>query len=140
MLNRTTAFISIAMLAVLLSACKKEPPKCSDKETLSLVRNIILGQVGGVGNLNEKEVEETVKLEHPRASAYDERIGKYSCEATLVFANTWRLPTIKYESQLDDDKKHLVAVGGFLRGDLWNMAAALQRVKDKKAMDVDEKD
>lgn len=27
------------------------------------------------GNLNEKEIEETVKLEHPRASAYDDKIG-----------------------------------------------------------------
>ena len=133
MFTKTTAFVSIAMLAVLLSACKKEPPKCSDKETLTLVRTIILDQVGGAGNLNEKEIEETVKLEHPRASAYDDKIGKYSCEATLVFANAWRLPTIKYES-------HLVMVGGFLRGDLWRMASALQGVKEKKAMEKEEND
>lgn len=140
MFTKTTAFVSIAMLAVLLSVCKKEPPKCSDKETLTLVRTIILDQVGGAGNLNEKEIEETVKLEHPRASAYDDKIGKYSCEATLVFANAWRLPTIKYESQLDDDQKHLVMVGGFLRGDLWRMASALQGVKEKKAMEKEEND
>lgn len=140
MLNRTTAFISVAVLAVLLSACKKEPPKCSDKETLTLVRSIILGQIGGAGNLNEKEIEETVKLEHPRASAYDDKIGKYSCEATLVFANDWRLPTLKYESQLDDEKKHLVMVGGLLRGDLWTFASALAKVKAKEAMEAEEND
>ncbi len=117
-----------ALLCVpLLAACTKEPPKCSDPATLTLVKQILLDKLG----VNEADREKIgvellyaiLSLENPRSSAYDEKIKKLSCEATLIVksndeaGNTYQLP-LDFESQLDDKGDHIVAVKGVMIGDL----------------------
>jgi hypothetical protein len=112
--------IILAAMSTLLTACSKEPPKCSDDSTAKLVRQIILGQIGGSEGLSEKEIQENMKIEYPRASAFDKNVKKYNCEAQLIAGGYYKLP-ITYESQLDDNNQHIVSVGGISRGDLWGV-------------------
>ena len=112
---RILSVIGIALSGILLSGCKKESPKCGDKETLSLVRNIIVTNYGGKGaaDLDEKEVEKLLQIETPRADKYEENIKKYSCSANLVvtredMGQTWNNP-ISYTSQLDDNDELVVS-------------------------------
>ena len=77
-------------------------------------------------------MDENLDFQFPRASAYDEKIKKYRCEAELVIADTWKLP-IKYESQLNDDDRHIVTVnGGIVWGNLRRIDKTLQQVKKIK--------
>lgn len=117
--------VKFAIVACLLvSGCAKEPPKCSDEETFSLIRQIIIEKVGGEKGITGEEIKNNMKIELPRASAFDEKIKKYSCEAKLIAGGTIELP-ITYESQLDDNNQHIVSVGGISNGDLRSVAYAI---------------
>lgn len=65
--------LGLSSIFLMTGCIKKEPPKCSDKQTLSFVREIILGKIGGQGNLSSQEVENFLKIETPVASGYDEK-------------------------------------------------------------------
>jgi len=103
----------------LLSACTKEPPKCSDPATVSWVRKILLEQSGLSAAEREKMaaklVEATMALENIRPSASDDKIKKLSCEADLVLSNgdaavnKSTIP-LRYDSQLGDRNAHIVKV------------------------------
>ena len=111
----------------LLSACTKAPPKCSDPATTGLVKQILLDKLGvnaaDRDKIGVQLLDSILSLENTRPSAFDEKIRKVSCEATLVVnskdetGNTYRLP-LNFESQLDDQDNHVVAVTGLLKGDL----------------------
>lgn len=116
--------VVVVAIAGFLCACAKEPPKCSDADTFALVKKIILDQLGGGEGLSEQEIADSMKIEFPRASALDEKIKKYSCEAKLTVGGMVELP-ITYESQLDDKNQHIVAVGGIRRGDLISLQAGM---------------
>lgn len=124
-MNKKIRLISFpAFLAVFLVGCSKEPPKCSDNETLTLVRQIIVDQLGGREGVSDKELHENMKFEFPRANAFDESIKKYSCEAKLVAGNSVEMPVV-FESQLDDNNRHIVFVDGILRRDLLALKIAI---------------
>jgi len=101
----TTVFLIITLLA---TGCTTEPPKCSDNSTLDLVRKILLKNMDL--SLNDAEMQAILKFEYPRATAIDEKIKKYSCESKLIAGDSIELP-ITYESQLDDQNRHLVGLG-----------------------------
>ncbi len=103
--------IALMVAAASFTGCVKEPPKCSDEDTLTLVRKIILDQIGGSEKLTEKEIKDNLKIEYSRASAFEEKIKKFSCDAKLIVGGTVEMP-ITYESQLDDNNQHIVSVGG----------------------------
>lgn len=105
-----------AALIAMLSGCSKEPPKCSDEGTIRLARQIIVGNIGGLEGATEEEIKHNLVFELPRATAYDEKILKYSCSAKLLAGG---LPGIEiiYESQLDDSGQHIVGVGGLTMTD-----------------------
>lgn len=128
--GKISGVIVVGVMSMFLAGCSKTPPKCSDEDTASLVRKIILDQFGGSEGLTEKEILENLKIELPRASAYDEKIKKYSCEAKLVAGNKYQLP-ITYESQLDDQNQHLVSVSGITLGDKINLKAAFTDAIEK---------
>jgi uncharacterized protein YecT (DUF1311 family) len=117
MKSKFYAVIMATVIAAFLIGCSKEPPKCSDDGTTKLVRQIILDQIGGREGLSEKEIQDNMKIEYPRASAFDKNIKKYSCEARLIAGDAYQL-SITYESQLDDKNQHIVSVGGIRPGDL----------------------
>jgi uncharacterized protein YecT (DUF1311 family) len=134
------------LLASSLAACTKEPPMCSDAPTVALVKEIILDKLGVDTAAKEKIGAEffdrLLTLENMRPSAFDEKIKKFSCEATLVAksegaeGSTYRLP-VNFESQLDDKDNHIVAVNGLLISDLRQLdlfiAAAIENAKSASA-------
>ena len=129
--------ISIAIIATVmgafLAACAKEPPKCSDEGTFSLVRQILLDQIGGGEGLSTTEIQENLKIEYSRASAFEEKIKKYSCEAKLNAGGTYQLP-ITFQSQLDDKDQHIVSINGISQVDLLNVKSALtENIKKNRA-------
>lgn len=121
--GKISRVIAVGVMSMFLAGCSKTPPKCSDEDTVSLVRKIILDQFGGSEGVTEKEILENLKIELPRASSYDEKIKKYSCEAKLVAGNKYQVP-ITYESQLDDQNQHVVSVSGIALGDKYNLQSA----------------
>ncbi len=122
--HKTMSMIVLPLLAAIVAGCANEPPKCSDESTFSLIRQIIVDQLGGREGVTDNELQENMKIELPRASAFDEKIKKYSCEAKLIAGGTIQLP-ITYESQLDDKNQHIVSVGGISRGDLYRLQNAI---------------
>lgn len=123
--------ICMCAITTLLSGCTKEPPKCSDEKTISLVKSIILDMLGGKGDPAEKDIKDAMKIEFTRATAYDKNIKKYSCEGDLIANDTYKLP-ITYESQLDDNGKHIVAVSRFRNADAVMVTSALANIKKSK--------
>ncbi len=123
--------VSVLFFAMLLVGCAKEAPKCSDPETLSAVRGIIVGQFGTenpAAKLSKKDRDEKIQIQNPRAESFDEKIKKYSCEANLLIAfrpsgESLQMP-IKYESQLDDSKEHLVFIKNVMQRDMFILAVA----------------
>jgi len=101
-------FFLIFTLSVFLSACTAQPPKCSDDTTLSLVKKIFVEDLGHKTNLVEAERQNLVTITLPRASAFNEHIKKYDCEAQLIVGNNYQSP-IRYTSQLDDKNQHIVS-------------------------------
>lgn len=135
-----TKKISVALIAALsaslLAGCAKEPPKCSDPETLSLVRKIILDQIGGSDGVTETEIQDNMKFELPRASGYDEKVKKYTCSGKLIAGDSYQLP-ITYESQLDDKGDHIVFVDGISPGDLMGVrGGVIEGVQKSRAQKV----
>ena len=137
--------VSVGMLSIaavaLLSACQKDPPKCGDKETLSIIRNIIVDSLGGAGSLDKKDIETVLQFEYPRADSYDKDIKKYSCSANLVVTQqetgrTWK-NAIEYTSQLDDNNQHIAGING-LQGSVTHIYYVFDQMKRKKAQEVKE--
>ena len=114
---KVNAITIATFLSALTAGCAQEPPKCSDESTFTLVRQIVLDQLGGREGVSDKELEDNMRIELPRATALDEKIKRYSCEAKLIAGGSVELP-ITYESQLDDKDQHIVSVGGISKGDL----------------------
>lgn len=134
MLIRIVAFFSMVISVIFLSGCKKEAPKCSDEVTLSIVRNIFFNRIGGSGNLSKKEIENFFKFEYPRATEYDEKIKKYSCEARLIIDGKAQMP-LNYSIQLNDDGEPIAVVNNLFKRDLWLISQLLQQVKNTKALE-----
>jgi hypothetical protein len=128
--NRTVILLTLLVICT-LSACAKMPPKCSDEETLHLVREIIFGK-----EYTEKELKDNIIFEYPLATAEDKNIKKISCEARLNVANTYQLP-ITYASQLDDKNQHIVSVGGVSQDDTFLMLAKLSNAVKKTRTPVE---
>ena len=124
-------FLLPLLIIITLSGCTKMPPKCSDEETLNLVREIIFGK-----EYTEKELKDNILFEYPLATAEDKNIKKISCEARLNVANTYQLP-ITYASQLDDKNQHIVSVGGVSQDDTFLMLAKLSNAVKKTRTPVE---
>lgn len=132
-MHKMKSTIIVTLVTAFIAGCAKEPPKCSDEDTFSLIRQIIVEQLGGREGVSDKELQDNMKIEFPRASAFDEKIKKYSCEAKLIAGGTVELP-ITYESQLDDKNQHIVSVGGIARGDLLALKYAIaEGIKNGRA-------
>ncbi len=124
--------IAVLFVVSLMLGCSKEPPKCSDESTFSLVREIVRDQVGAREGFSDSEIKENIAFSVPRAAAFDEKIKKYSCEATMTVAGTYVIP-IAYESQLDDKNEHVGSLQRIGRGDLIQIARALVNSKNSKS-------
>lgn len=114
-MKKLKVIISTIFATALIAGCTKTPPKCSDEETLTLVRQIIGNNVGGSTVASEEEMKNNIKINLPKATAFDKDIHKYSCDAKLVIPGNLEIPII-YESQFDDNGQHIVSVGGLTLG------------------------
>jgi uncharacterized protein YecT (DUF1311 family) len=121
--SKKQPLIMYLFAVVCVSGCSHEVPKCSDEDTFTLIRQIIVGQIGGRDGVSDEELQKNLRFELSRATAFDETIGKFSCEAKLIAGGTYELP-ISYESQLDDNEDHLVYLNG-ISNDLWYIHRAI---------------
>ena len=90
-------------------------------------KRLIAEKFGTVEALRAYSVDDFLahlRIDLPRATAYDEEIKRYNCTAKVIAADMYEVP-FTYESQLDDKKDHIVAVSGFGSGDLFSMQAAV---------------
>lgn len=149
-MNKAIAYFAVFAVAF-ISGCTEsvlspETPKCSDEDTLSLATEIIVEQVGGTqaiaelikfeqdiseekkilngGDLTEDQLKNSIKLELPRPTAFNENIKKYDCEATLTVGKS-KAFSIHYESQLDDKNQHIVSVNGLSKDEIIQVQLAL---------------
>ena len=107
-------------------------PKCSDTDTLDLVRQIIAEDVGAVGanKLTNETLRLWLNIDLPHASSLEENIKKYTCQATMVIkdGDGGRHKTqISYTSQLDDNDEHLVHATTFVGEDRAKLIQALEK-------------
>jgi hypothetical protein len=119
--------IILPALTCILAGCAQEPPKCSDEKTLTTAKRLVAEMVGNVDALRANSIDDILahlRLDIPRATAYDEKIKRYTCTAKVIAADMYEVP-FTYESQLDDKKDHIVAVSGFGSGDLFSMQGAV---------------
>lgn len=135
---RSTLSVIVAATFVGLGGCASKPPSCSDPDTLALVRDLYVKALrentwqfhDTAAAWKTGEIERNLRIEFPVASGLDEKIKKYSCEAQFVVGEM-RLP-IEYESQLDDDEKHIVALTSIGRGvDAVSLGQALADAIDR---------
>ena len=136
MKGKIYTIFAVAVMATALAACAKKPPACGDDATLGVVRNIIMEQVNKMtgspdsedakwfNSLTKEEILGNLAFEFPRASAYDDKIAKYSCEAKLK-AGTADPIAMNYTSQLDDRGAQIVSIDGFTQGNWRSIAGGL---------------
>ena len=133
MTKKLTLLLMTTAISIILVACAKEPPKCSDEATITLVQQIILDKVVETDRLSDAETKANIRIDLPRASAFDEKIKKYRCEAKLTVGGNYELP-ISYESQLDDKNQHIVLVANIDRSTLLTLQSfivgSIQRSRD----------
>lgn len=124
-----TATVAVSVLAG-CSVVESQVPKCSDQDTLDLVRQII-AQSSGLTNgrsIPTKTLRSALEIEYPHAISLEENIKKYTCEAGLRVKGSdgsQGKTNIQYSSQLDDDDQHLVQVQGFTGIDQVMLSAAI---------------
>ncbi|MBK8674824.1 MAG: hypothetical protein IPN27_00100 [Cellvibrionales bacterium] len=134
-MKKSKIIIFTIVSAALITGCTKAPPKCSDEETVTLIQQIISDKIGGSAVASDKEMKDNIKINLPRATAFDENINKYSCDATLVIAGKLQIPMI-YESQIDDNGQHIVSIGGFTTGHFILIQNAISEVVKKAKPEV----
>ncbi|MGH8053326.1 MAG: hypothetical protein ACREP4_05335 [Stenotrophomonas sp.] len=122
-----TAAIGVSAGCSMLSP---QIPKCSDTDTLNLVREIIAESLGATGpnSIPVQTLTSVLNIELPHATSLEENIKKYSCEANLLVNNgagNQSKLVLSYTSQLDDEDRHLVHVAGFNQFDQITLAGAL---------------
>lgn len=122
MKENTAGVWVICALSLALASCAKSPPKCSDEKTLAELTGQIIGQVD-ISQLDQIPLT-SIKFIDTRATAFDKNIKKLSCEGTLTMSNKLKLP-IRYESQLDDNNKHIVILKDFDVQSLFGSASDL---------------
>lgn len=112
-------------ITMIIAGCSQEPPKCSDPETFAVIRQIIVENLGPdhpVAKLGAAAIEKLIVIQNARASSYDEKVKKFTCDALLVgqgqVGDQPLQINIKYESQLDDSKNHLVSINNLSTGSL----------------------
>lgn len=126
--------LSALVLASVSTGCSllgAQVPKCSDTETLDLVRQIIAQDVGaeGANRLTNETLRLWLNIDLPHATSLEENIKKYTCEATMVIkdGSGGRHKTqIAYTSQLDDNDEHLVHATTFVGQDRAMLIKALE--------------
>lgn len=128
----TQTLIITAISAATLVACSKSPPKCSDPETLELLREIIVENLGDdhpAASLSAARLNDKLLIQYAKAERFDEKIQKLNCSATIAVPMkiedlTYQV-RIEYESQLDDRDEHIVLLKNLHRGDLLGLSDAL---------------
>ena len=113
-IKKKFAIVFIVIISLLIGSCSGNTPKCSKESTvLTLKRLLIENYKGDSANFTENDIQymlNKIKVELPVPESYDDKIKKYSCNAKIVLQGErqYEFP-IKYTSQLDDNKQHIVS-------------------------------
>lgn len=99
------------LLALALAGCSNEPPKCTDPQTLELVKSIFADMVSGdkFVDAGHADVVAMTAIELPSPSDYNEKVKKFTCEARLRIVP----PTVDIEEirrSTDEVRSKAVAV------------------------------
>jgi len=119
------------ILALALGACAQSSPKCGDDVTLSVVKKVIIEQIDGLEKLPAGIAEAGILVSKPIAGAYDEKIKKYSCQASIVSGDAYEIP-VQYSAQLDDRGQLRVFVGGLTEGKLFALKLGLIKMSEQQ--------
>lgn len=127
---RTVSKYSLLIVgACLLSGCTQKPPKCGDPNTIPAVKKSLVQQIGAIVGMSPAELDANLVLDSHRAVGFDKEINKYSCEARLTVAQNAPVG-LRYDSQLDEQKQHLVMVNS---ADVTSTRASLTALVSAKA-------
>ena len=135
---KTVGSVLLALTVGVSAGCslmEPEVPKCSDADTLDLVRRIIAENVGveGGDSIPAEALRKVLTIDLPHATSLEENIKKYSGQGTLRVPNGQggqHSLTLDYTSQLDDQDQHLVHIGGFDAGDQIFLMGAVASAKN----------
>lgn len=131
------ATVLVASVSAGCSLFGAKVPKCSDDQTLDLVRQILAEGTGAAG-ANELPIETLrawLLIELPHATSLEENIKKYTCEATLIIKDGDRgkhRASVSYTTQLDDNNDHLVQAGGLAGYDMVALVKAIDMAIAKR--------
>lgn len=117
-------------MALAITGCTKEVPKCSDEGTLATAKDLFTEKVADFFaddedldvKIDPKEAKKFIHIDikYPLASSYDEKIKKYTCEAQFINSKGSKID-VTYNSQLDDDGDHVITVNGISLADMEKM-------------------
>lgn len=131
MTNKIQLFLSLSFTLLLIVGCTSEAPKCSDKNTLDTVKRILIDQLDLETSIKE-DYSKFIRFEFPRASSYDEKVQKYSCD-TQLYIDDKLATTLIYESQIDDNSGHIVSISGMRAIDILNIKQLISDKTEKKS-------
>lgn len=144
--GKVMKWLALVSATVAIVSCDESVPACSDQQTKDLVSQIFFDDVPRSRSpadlaLREAAWLETVKkvakvtLQAVRTSAIDEKVGKISCEATLLveLPNYKASAAIEYTSQLTDKKEQWVQMAGHKQL-AWDTGAMARTDEFKRAV------
>lgn len=124
MYKKKVTAITALIFAAIVAGCGSDAPNCSDSATLTLVRKLVATNTGGNHKATEAELAQVLKIDSPRSTGYNDKIKKYTCEATVIVDDQVKMP-IRYESQKEDKGEHTVALQKFSFADQGALSLAL---------------
>lgn len=125
-------YIGIMAAALVFTGCNTEPPKCSDEKVTSVVLKLLAESLASIDKLDAAAVRAKLSLEFPMATALDEKIKKYSCDANLVVSGGYKI-NIGYTSQVGDDNRNVVSLKEMSGIQILPLRMALAAVLSEKA-------
>jgi hypothetical protein len=114
-------FTALLSCTLLFSGCSgASAPKCSDTDTIELVKNIASKQFGTPEMQKSAGVKTDFSLDAIRTTGQNKETGAYQCAANLhgtisiseLSESNTKDWSITYESALTDDGKQYVTVNG----------------------------
>ena len=99
--------VAIPILSALLAGCGAKVPQCSDPKTISLVMDIISGNLARALNKDPRSLASRLSIDLPVPTFLDDKLRRLNCDAELNVDGQRRL-SIGYTSVLDEQERHVV--------------------------------
>lgn len=121
-------FALVALSIFTLAGCTEKAPSCSDPQTLSLIRQIMIDNTASeqIKSQMTPDIAETlIKFSNARALGYDKEVNIYHCNAHMEVSNQISYD-LTYDSQrLEDGSSYAVVTSQLLGGDRFQIGRAI---------------